>query len=92
MMWGEKKRDNKDADVIVESLLERPDEWNQQGSYCILHKSGLQLWVGNGVNYLEAYRSTMPCRLGFFGKRRVWLAYRQWQHNRLKEVLKVNHG
>lgn len=64
---------------IAASIDGHPEEWRHDGYSLIHDKSGADVWVSNGIPFLAMYRgSSIQGPLGFFGRRRIWAAYKRW--------------
>ena len=79
--------DPTEARLIANSILENPDDWSERGEYCILHTSGLQVWVGNGAWGLKPYKSDFRFEANSRGRRLIWKAYVSWRRDQLAKVL-----
>ena len=80
-----------EARLIANSILENPDEWAERGEYCIVHSSGLQIWVGNGAWGVKPWGSTTRFDANWREKRVIWKAYSSWRRKRLSMALKKSN-
>lgn len=69
------------AESIVDSILNRPDEWTF-ASDCMSHPSGISLNMSSLFLFVllgNASRASLPVDLGFCDRLRVWLAFDKWR-------------
>jgi len=50
------------AQLVVESLEEHPEDWEDGHCMTVNHKTGVSLWTGNGFWFLH---TTAPVELSF---------------------------
>lgn len=70
---------------IEHSLRKHPEDWSldqpdsNERSYCLIHKSGLELWMANGFWFFKVYRP-YEMLFGAWWKIKLWgLALLRWQ-------------
>lgn len=68
------------VDETTKSILERPEEWRQEGRHTLDHTTGVELWVCNGRSSMAFYRPK-EIKLTFRQRRKMWKAYKE--HNKL---------
>ncbi len=70
------------ADTICDSLANNPAEW-KANSCRLWHESGVQFWVGKGWVCLGPHCSDTAVLLSWWGKWKVWKAYKHWKKRQL---------
>ncbi len=71
--------------TIIESIKQEPDRW-RTSEYCLIHDSGAELWIKNGVFFCQPYPGG---KFGIISKFKAWSAYKWWCKNAPTEAFGV---
>jgi hypothetical protein len=82
----------RDWQIICNSIKNNPTEWSSS-PFRFTHKtSGLCMRISNGPLYIKPYESHVQFTVCLAGKFKIWRAYKEWLHWKLKNKLGQNES